>query len=122
LNSSQASSSIALLFVNCGRNSKFACDWELLTRLAGWWFCAHLCARLFVFRPGEEAVKTGIPEFDELEGKAARKAKMSELNTEYFAAFIRELRKLTPGRGCHIRAVAFGEIVKEIIAAAVLSS
>jgi len=122
LNSSQASSSIALVFVSCGRNSKFTCDREVLTRLASCWFFAHLCTRLLVFVLVRKRPRLAFLKFDELEGKAARKAKTSELNIEYFAGFIRELRKTTPGGGCHIMAVGFEEIVKEVVAAAVLSS
>jgi hypothetical protein len=48
--------------------------------------------------------------------------KTSELNIDCFVAFIRELCKTTPGAGCHIMAVGFEEIVKEVIAAAGVNS
>jgi 5,10-methylenetetrahydrofolate reductase len=63
-----------------------------------------------------------MEKLDKIEDKAARKAKTSELNIEYFAAFIKELRKTTPAVGCHIMAVGFEEIVKEIIAASGLKA
>ena len=37
---------------------------------------------------------------------------------EHLATFIKESRKTTPAAGCHIMAVGFEDIVKEIIAAA----
>ena len=53
-----------------------------------------------------------MEKLDKIEDKGARKAKTSELNIDYFAGFIKELRKTTPAVGCHIMAVGFEEIVK----------
>jgi hypothetical protein len=58
---------------------------------------------------------------DRGEDKAEGKTKTSDLNIDYFAAFIKELRKTTPAVGCHIMAVGFEEIAKEIIAASGVS-
>ena len=71
----------------------------------------------FVFVRVRKRPKLAFLKFNQIEDKAARKAKTSELNIEYFAAFIKELRKTTPAVGYHIMAVGFEEIVKEIIAA-----
>jgi 5,10-methylenetetrahydrofolate reductase len=54
---------------------------------------------------------------DKIEDKTQRKGHYQELNIEYFSNFIRELKNTTNAAGCHIMAVGFEEIVKEIIAA-----
>jgi 5,10-methylenetetrahydrofolate reductase len=59
---------------------------------------------------------------DRVEDKAERKTKTRDLNIDYFSGFIRELRKTTNAAGCHIMAVGFEEIVKEIIAASGLNA
>jgi len=72
------------------------------------------------FCPGihiPKGLMTQMESIDHIEDKTARKAKIWDLNVQYFAEFIRELRKTTPAAGCHIMAVGFEEIVKEIIAA-----
>ena len=73
------------------------------------------------FVPGihiPSSLLTQMEIIDRIEDKAERKSKTWKLNVEYFAEFIRELRKTTNAAGCHIMAVGFEDIVKEIIAAA----
>jgi 5,10-methylenetetrahydrofolate reductase len=72
------------------------------------------------FIPGIHIPKPLLAQMEKLDGiedKPMRKAKTHDLNVEYFAEFIRELRKTTNAAGCHIMAVGFEEIVKDIIAA-----
>jgi 5,10-methylenetetrahydrofolate reductase len=63
-----------------------------------------------------------MEKLDKIDDRVARKAKTSELNIDYFAGFIKELRKTTPAAGCHIMAVGFEEIVREIIEASGLKA
>ena len=58
-----------------------------------------------------------LEQIDKTEDKTQRKKQYRELNIEYFGNFIRELNKTTHAAGCHIMAVGFEEIVKEIIEA-----
>ncbi|MHA1238309.1 MAG: methylenetetrahydrofolate reductase [Candidatus Odinarchaeia archaeon] len=47
--------------------------------------------------------------------KADRKRAYEKVNIEFFSGFIRELRKTTSAAGCHIMAVGFEYIIKDII-------
>jgi 5,10-methylenetetrahydrofolate reductase len=72
------------------------------------------------FCPGIYIPKDLMAELEKIkkiEDKVQRKNQYRELNIEYFSEFIQELKKTTNAAGCHIMAVGFEEIVKEIIAA-----
>jgi 5,10-methylenetetrahydrofolate reductase len=72
------------------------------------------------FCPGIYIPKNLMAELEQIkkvEDKVQRKDQYRELNIDYFSRFIKELNKTTNAAGCHIMAVGFEEIVKEIIAA-----
>ncbi len=57
-----------------------------------------------------------MKELSKIEDKPTRKAKTYRLNVDYFSSLVREIRKTTDAAGCHIMAIGFEQIVKEIIA------
>jgi hypothetical protein len=57
-----------------------------------------------------------MEELSKIEDKPTRKQKTYELNVEYFSDLVRAIRKTTNAAGCHIMAIGFEQIVKEIIA------
>lgn len=53
----------------------------------------------------------------EIEDKEKRREKCNEINLDYFAGFIKEIKKTTSAAGCHIMSVGYEEIVPTLIKA-----
>jgi len=56
-----------------------------------------------------------LKKFKEIENKEERKKKINEYNTEYFVDFIKEIKKKSACKGCHIMAVGYPDVIKPII-------
>lgn len=71
------------------------------------------------FVPGmtvPDALLEQMEKLSKIEDKPTRKEKTYLLNVQYFGSLVKEIRKTTQAAGCHIMAIGFEEIVKEIIA------
>lgn len=53
----------------------------------------------------------------EIPDKSKKKAKYNEINLNYFAEFIKELKKTTSAAGCHIMSVGYEEMIPPLIEA-----
>ena len=47
--------------------------------------------------------------------KPEKKAQNAKVNVEFFVPFIKELKKTTHAAGCHVMAVGYARVVKQII-------
>ncbi len=63
-----------------------------------------------------DALLEQMEKLSKIEDKPTRKEKTYLLNVQYFGSLVKEIRKTTQAAGCHIMAIGFEEIVKEIIA------
>jgi len=54
----------------------------------------------------------------DIKDKDKRRAECKRINLEYFANFVKEIKKTTEAAGCHIMSVGYEEIVPDIVEAA----